>query len=110
MITTRELCRDLATALHTPDVDRWAEHLEARELLPGFDHEVYTLDAALLLAAVVTAPNPADAPRVVVALAGLPLISTRRRVGSAELETWARGNTYAKEVMLDIENQRREAQ
>ena len=30
-------CRVLSTALHTPDVDRWAEHLEARELLPGFE-------------------------------------------------------------------------
>ncbi len=110
MITTRELCRVVATALHLPGVDRWAEQLGSHELLPGLDREVCAIDAALLLAVVVAAPNPADAPRVVVALAGLPLISTRRRVGSAELETWARGNTYAKEVMLDIEKQRREAQ
>ncbi len=110
MTTVRELCCVLSAALHLPDVDRWAEQLVARELLPGLDHEVTALDSALLLGAVVAAPSPEDASRVVVALAGLPLISTRRRVGSAELETWARGNTYAKEVMLDIEKQRREAQ
>ena len=69
MTATRELRRALSAALHTPDVDRWAEHLEARELLPGPDYEVTALGAALLLAAVVAAPNPADAHRVVVALA-----------------------------------------
>ena len=58
-MNVHDLCRLLSATLHLPDVDRWAEHLEARELLPSFDHEVYTLDAALLLAAVVTAPNPA---------------------------------------------------
>ncbi len=91
MTTLRELCRVLATALHVPGVERWAEQLGNREFLPGLDHEVGALDAALLLAAVVAAPRPADAPRVVVTLADLPLVSTRRSVGGAELETWARG-------------------
>ncbi len=88
MTPLRELCRVLATALHVPGVERWAEQLIRRELLPGLDHEVYAIDAALLLVAVVAAPRPADAPRVVVTLADLPLVSTRRCVGSAELETW----------------------
>ncbi len=61
MTTVRELCRVLATALHVPGVDRWAEQLVSREFLPGLDHEVTALDAALLLAAVVAAPRP-DAP------------------------------------------------
>ncbi len=55
MITTRGLCRVLATALHVPDVDRWAEQLETRELLPDLNHQFCALDAALLLAAVVAA-------------------------------------------------------
>ena len=82
MTTTRELCCTLSATLHLPSVGRWAEHLEARELLPGLNHDVCDFDAALLLASVAAAPNPADAPRVV---------------------------TYAKEVMQDIEKQRREA-
>ncbi len=90
MTTTGELCRLLSATLHLPDVDRWAVELVSRELLPGMDHEVTALDAALLLAAVVAVPNPPDVPRVVVALASLPLISTRRCVGGAELEAWAR--------------------
>ncbi len=61
MTTVRELCRVLAPALHVFGVDRWAEELENRELLPGLDHEVTALDAALLLAAVVAAPRPAEA-------------------------------------------------
>ena len=55
MITTRELCHALSATLHLPGVDRWAKHLETRELLPGLDHQVCALDAALLLAAVVAA-------------------------------------------------------
>ncbi len=51
MNTTRTLCRALSAALHVPGVERWAEQLGRRELLPGLDHEVYALDAALLLAA-----------------------------------------------------------
>ncbi len=74
MTTTRELCCLLSAALHVPGIDRWGEPLEARELLPGLDHEVTALDAALLLAAVVAAPRPEDAPLVVVTLANLPLI------------------------------------
>ncbi len=74
MTTTRELCHVLSATLHLPDVDRWGEHLEARELLPSPDHEVCALDAALLLAAVVAAPRPADVPLAVVTLADLPLI------------------------------------
>ncbi len=73
-MNVRELCRLLSATLHLPGVDRWAEQLVSRELLPGLDHEVTALDAALLLGAVVAAPNPPDAPRVVVALANLPLI------------------------------------
>ncbi len=74
MTTTRVLCRALSATLHLPGVDRWAEQLVSRELLPGLDHEVTALDAALLLAAVVAAPRPEDAPLVVVTLANLPLI------------------------------------
>ncbi len=74
MTTVRELCRVLATALHVPGVDRWAEQLVDSELLPSLDHKVTALDAALLLAAVVAAPRPEDAPLVVVTLANLPLI------------------------------------
>ena len=51
-MNVRELCRQLSATLHIPDVERWAEHLEARELLPGLDYQVDALDAALLLAAV----------------------------------------------------------
>ncbi len=90
-MNVRELCRLLSATLHLPGVDRWAEQLVDRELLPGLDHKGAALDAALLLAAVVAAPRPEDAPLVVVTLANLPLISTRRWVGSAEIETWARG-------------------
>ncbi len=74
MTTTLDLCRVLAPALHVPGVDRWAEQLVSRELLPGPDHEVTALDAALLLAAVVAAPRPESAPLAVVTLANLPLI------------------------------------
>ncbi len=91
MTTTRVLCRALSATLHLPGVDRWAEQLVSRELLPGLDHEVTALDAALLLAAVVAAPRPADAPRVVVMLANLPLIFVERRTGSAKFPTWIPG-------------------
>jgi len=84
MITVRELCRVLTTALHVAGVERWAEQLVDRELLPGPDHKVTALDAALLLGAVVTAPRPEDAPLVVV--------------------------TLAKAVMTDIEAQRKQRQ
>ncbi len=40
MTTTRVLCRALSATLHLPGVDRWAEQLVSRELLPGLDHEV----------------------------------------------------------------------
>ena len=92
MTTARALCCLLSATLHLPGVDRWAEQLVSRELLPGFDHEINALDAALLLAAVVAAPRPEDAPRVVVALADLPRMSTMRRVDGPEIETWARGS------------------
>ncbi len=51
MTTTRELCCTLSATLHTPDVDRWAEHLEARELLPGLDRQVCDFDTAVLMPA-----------------------------------------------------------
>ncbi len=57
MTTTRELCRALSATLHFPDVDAWAEHLDRCEFLPGLDREVSDFGAALLLAAVVTAPK-----------------------------------------------------
>ena len=91
MTTVRDLCRLLSATLHIPGVERWAEQLGSRELLPSLDHEVNDVDAALLLAGIVAAPRPEDAPRVVVSLARLPLISTRRRVDGPEIETWARG-------------------
>ena len=90
-MNVRELCRLLSATLHLPGVERWAEQLGDHELLPGFDHEVGALDAALVLAAVVVAPNPEDAPHAVVTLAGLPRMSTMRRVDGPEIETWARG-------------------
>ena len=93
MITTRELCRLLSVTLHIPDVDRWAEQLIDCEYLLGFDHEVYALDAALLLLAVVAAPRPADAPRVVVTLADLRLVFVeRRKDDGAKLPTWEPGS------------------
>ncbi len=57
-MNVRELCRVLAPALHVPGVDHWAEELENRELLPGLDHEVTALDAAVVLGAVAAAPRP----------------------------------------------------
>ncbi len=63
MTKLRELCRLLSATLHISGVERWAEQLVRRELLPGLDHEANAFDAALLLAAVVAAPRPADAPR-----------------------------------------------
>ncbi len=53
MTTTRELCRLLSATLHIPGVDRWAEQLGSRELLPGLDHELYALDAARTAIAVI---------------------------------------------------------
>ncbi len=53
MTTTRELCRQLSATLHLPNVDRWAEQLGSRELLPGLDHEVYALDVARTAIAVI---------------------------------------------------------
>ncbi len=54
-MNVRDLCRLLSATLHLPSVDRWAEQLGSRELLPGLDHEVNALDAALLLMAGVIA-------------------------------------------------------
>ncbi len=51
-MNVRELCRLLSATLHLPGVDRWAEQLGSRELLPGLDHEANALDTALLLMAV----------------------------------------------------------
>ncbi len=90
-MNVRELCRLLSATLHLPGVDRWAEQLVRRELLPGLDHETNALDAAVLLAAVVAAPRPEDAPRVVVTLAGLPLIFLERNVESTRFPTWVPG-------------------
>ncbi len=91
MTTVRELCRLLSATLHLPDVECWAKHLIRRELLPGLDHEVTALDAALLLGAVVAAPRPEDAPLAVATLAGLPLAFVERRVGSVKFPTWTPG-------------------
>ncbi len=91
MITIRELCRVLATALHVPDVERYAARLVRRGLLPRAGCEVGALDAAVLLMAVVAAPRPADAARVVATLADLPLVFVERRVGSAKSPTWVPG-------------------
>lgn len=91
MITTRDLCRVLSAALHVPGVERYAARLVRRGLLPRAGCEVCALDAALLLAAVVAAPRPVDAPRVVVTLAHLPLVFVERKVGSAKSPTWVPG-------------------
>jgi len=72
-MNVRELCRLLSATLHLPDVERWAEQLVDRELLPGLDHEV-------------------DLKR------GLLDLWTEER------------NTLAKEIMLDIEAQRKQGQ
>ncbi len=72
-MNVRELCRLLSATLHLPDVERWAEQLVDRELLPGLDHEV-------------------DLKR------GLLDLWTEER------------NTLAKEIMLDIEAQRKQRQ
>ncbi len=99
-MNVRELCHLLSAALHLPGVDRWAEQLIRRELLPGLDREVTALDAALLLMAVVAAPRPADAHRVVVMLAELPLAYVERRVGSVKSPTWAQGTEDDIEAMF----------
>ena len=90
MTTVRELCRVLSATLHIPEIERWAKRLVASEFLPGLDHKVYSLDAALLVGAVVAAPRPEDAPHAVAALASLPRMSTMCRVPGPEIETWAR--------------------
>ncbi len=81
-MNVRELCRLLSATLHIPGVERFAARLVRCGLLPRAGCEVYALDAALLLMAVVASPRPADAPRVVV--------------------------TLVKEIMLDIEVQRKQ--
>ncbi len=68
-MNVRELCSLLSTTLHIPGVERYAARLVRCGLLPRAGCEVCSLDAALLLMAVVAAPRPADAPRVVVTLA-----------------------------------------
>ena len=90
-MNVRELCRVLAMALHMPGVERYAARLVRRGLLPRSGCEIGALDAALLLAAVVAAPRPADAPRVVVTLADLPLVFVERKTGSAKSPTWVPG-------------------
>ena len=91
-MNVRELCSLLSATLHTPGVERYAARLVRRGLLPRAGCEIYTLDAALLLMAVVAAPRPADAPRVVATLAGLPLAFVERKVGSAKFPTWVPGD------------------
>ncbi len=100
-MNVRELSRVLSATLHLPGVDRWADQLGDRELLPGLDHEANALDAALLLAAVVAAPRPADAPRVVATLADLPLAFVERKIGSAKSPTWVPGTDNDIEAMFD---------
>ena len=100
-MNVRELCRLLSATLRLPGVDRWAEQLVSRELLPGLDREVCALDAALVLAAVVAAPNPEDAPHAVITLAGLSRMSTMCRVPGPEIETWARGTDADRAAMPD---------
>ncbi len=101
MITTRDLCRVLSATLHIPDIERWAEQLVSRELLPGMDRKVYGLDAALLLAGVVAAPRPEDAPHAIATLASLPRLSTMCRVDGPEIENWARGTDADVAAMPD---------
>ena len=100
MTSLRELCHVLSATFHLPGVDLWAEHLVRRELLPGLDHEVITLDAALLLMAVVAAPRPADAPLVVATLADIPLIFVERKVGSTRFPTWVPGTSDDIDLMF----------
>ncbi len=99
-MNVRELCRLLSATLHLPNVDRWAEQLISRELLPGLDHKVYALDAAALLGAVVAAPRPEEASLAVATLAGLPLVFVDRRIGSAKFPTWVPGTADDIAVMF----------
>ena len=91
-MNVRELCCLLSATLHLPDIERWAERLVDRELLPSLDHEVTALDAALLLMAVVAASRPTDASRVVVMLANLPLVFVESKVGRGNYPTWVPGS------------------
>jgi hypothetical protein len=61
MTTTRELCRLLSATLHLPGVHRWAEQLGSRELLPGLDHEVDAIDAAVVISIALQHGIPAAA-------------------------------------------------
>ena len=88
---TRQLCRAVGAAVHTPDVERYAARLVRRGLLPSAGCKVGAIDAALLLLAVAAAPRPADAPHVVVTAAGLPLAWVDRRFGTAKSPTWVPG-------------------
>ena len=85
----RELCTVIGSALHIPDVQRWAASLVRAGLLPRAGAEADASDAAVLLLAVAAAPEPKDAARVVAGLGALPLLCLERNDGGLALEKWA---------------------
>ena len=88
-MTIRDLCAVIGSALHIPDVQRWAAPLVRAGLLPRARSEADASDAAVLLLAVAAAPDPKDAPRVVTGLGTLPLLCLERNDGGLALEKWA---------------------
>ena len=87
MVTTRELCDGLSAVLQVPKIERWASCLVRDGFLPHAHEPVDEHEAALLL---LTFLGTADLKREL-------------------LDLWTEErNAYAKEVMLDIEAQRRE--
>lgn len=88
-MTIRELCSVIGSALHVPDVQRWAAPLVRAGLLPRAGAEVDVSAAAVLLLAVAAAPDPKDAPRIVAGLGALPLLCLERNDGSLAFEKWA---------------------
>ena len=86
MITTRELCRALSTALQVPNVERYAARLVRDGLLPRSGEEVGEHDAAVLLLAVLGSANPDQASQTFERLAGLPRSQVSEAMGF--LEGW----------------------
>ncbi len=80
MITTRELCSALATALQVPSVERSAARLVRDGILPRSGEEVNECDAAVLLLAVAAAPHPDQATQVVETVSSLGLRFLSRNV------------------------------
>ena len=87
-MTIRDLCAVIGSALHIPDVQRWAAPLVRAGLLPRAGAEADASDAAVLLLAVAAAPDPKDAPRVVAGLGALPLLCLERNDGGLAFERW----------------------